>query len=112
MQKLYAQAMDEMYRAQQRAPTRVGPRLLYHAKRLEFALGYLDGIANLRQAGLAKTNEKKVEQLEKAMEAMYNALNALGEVARDQSDRGVIAVLNAHAYRPIQAELEKLEKGK
>jgi len=30
---------------------------------------------------------------------MYNALSALGEVARDNSDRGMIAVLNEYGYR-------------
>ena len=44
--------------------------------------------------------------LEKAVEAIYNALSAQGEVARDQSDLGVIAVLAEHGYRPLKKELD------
>ena len=43
-----------------------------------------------------------------AAEARYNAINMLSDVARDQSDRGLIAVLNAYEYRPLVAELDKL----
>ena len=55
---------------------------------------------------------KSVEQLEKATESMYNAINALGEVAGDNSDRGVIAVLNEYGYRPLKKEFEAAEKTK
>jgi len=51
-----------------------------------------------------------LRQLEKAVEAMHNALSALGESARDNSDRGVIAVLNEYGYRPLKAEFEAVEK--
>ena len=51
-------------------------------------------------------SEKLIEHLEKAVESMYNALNAYGEVARDSCDRGVIAVLNEYGYRPLKKELE------
>ncbi|MBI1916776.1 MAG: hypothetical protein HYS12_18880 [Planctomycetes bacterium] len=110
---LYAGAMDEMYRGQQRS--HVGPRpfMLYHAKRLEFAVEYLNSIEALRLAGQAKAKgdrAKQLEHLEKAVESMYNALSALGEVARDNSDRGVIAVLNEYGYRPLKAEFEAVEK--
>jgi hypothetical protein len=48
----------------------------------------------------------QVEQLERAVESMYNALSALGEVARDSCDGGVIAVLNEYGYRPLKRELQ------
>ena len=63
-------------------------------------------------AGAAKRSgdsEAQLEQLEAAVEAMYNALHALGEVAADQSDRGVIAVLAEFGYRPLVAEFEKVQ---
>lgn len=111
---LYAGAMDEMYRAKQRS-TGAGadPILLYHAKRCEFAVHYLNCVEAVRLAGQAKAvgdAEKQIEELEKATEAIYNALNALGEVARDSSDRGVIAALNEHGYRPLKAALAAAEK--
>jgi hypothetical protein len=43
-----------------------------------------------------------------ALESTYNCINTLADVARNQSDRGLIAVLNADAYRPLVAELERL----
>ena len=52
--------------------------------------------------------EEAVAQLETAIEALYNAIDTLGDVAQDQSDRGLIAVLNAYAYRPLLAEYERL----
>lgn len=110
---LYAGAMDEIYRAHQRAPVGPGPLLLHHAKRLEFATEYLASVEALRLAGQAKAagqTDKQIEHLEKAVESMYNALSAQAEVARDQSDRGVIAVLNEYGYRPLKAELEAAGK--
>lgn len=107
---LYSSATDEMYRAWQRA---AGSRkmILYHAKRCEFAIHYFTCIEAVRNAGLArdkKDRDKQIEHLEAAVEALHNGLSALGEVARDQSDRGVIAVLNAYGYRPLKAELERV----
>jgi hypothetical protein len=61
-----------------------------------------------RLAGMAKKDgdtDQQIEHLEKAVEAMYNALNAYSEVARDSCDRGVIAVLNEYGYRPLKKEL-------
>ena len=87
--------------------------MLYHAKRLEFAVEYLNSVEALRLAGQAKAKgdtAKQLEHLEKAVESMYNGLSALGEVARDNSDRGVIAVLNEYGYRPLKAEFEAVEK--
>ncbi|HUY92798.1 MAG TPA: hypothetical protein VMV10_28920 [Pirellulales bacterium] len=57
----------------------------------------------------SSASQAQLEHLEAAVEAMYNALHALGEVAADQSDRGVIAVLAEYGYRPLVAEFEKVE---
>ena len=35
-------------------------------------------------------------------------MTTLADVARDQSDRGLIAVLNAYAYQPLKREYERL----
>ncbi len=110
---LYAGAMDEVLRGEQRSRQKAGPLILYHSKRLEFAVEYLNSIEAVRLAGVAKSQGKTDEQLaqlEKAVESMHNALTALGDIARDNSDRGVIAVLNAYGYRPLKAELEAVEQ--
>jgi hypothetical protein len=108
--KLYAGGMDEMYRgirATFNDPAR--PILLYYAKRCEFAVHYFAGVEAARLAGQARAKgdkEAAVSSLEKATESVYNALTALGDVARDPSDRGAIAVLAEFAYRPLRAELK------
>lgn len=110
---LYAKAMDEMYRGNTRARQGARPFTLYYAKRLEFAVHYMTSIDAVRSAGVAKSKgnkDEQIAQLEKATEAMYNALNAYGEVARDQSDRGVIAVLNEYGYRRLVAELDAVSQ--
>src|SRR5260370_17842193 len=98
--------MDEMYRGIQRSSRAARPFMLYHAKRLEFAVEYLTSVEALRLAGQAKAKcdrAKQLEHLEKAGESMYNALSALGAVARDTSDRCVMAVLHGDRYRPPTA---------
>lgn len=112
---LYAGAMDEMYRGIQRSREGARPFMLYHAKRLEFAYEYLNSVEALRLAGQAKAKgdlTAQADNLEKATEAMFNGLSAYSEVARDQSDRGVIAVLNEYGYRPLRKELEAVKKRK
>jgi hypothetical protein len=107
--ELYTQAMVEVYRAHDRSLAPGRPLLFYYAKRLEFAVEYLTSIEALRQAAQAKAageSEEVVSHLESAVEAMYNGTGALGEVARSNSDRGLIAVLNEYGYRPLQREFE------
>jgi hypothetical protein len=113
VRELYAGALDEVLRAKTRSHARGHPLLHYDEKRLEFAVEYLTSIEALRLARQAKAKgnaAKQFEQLEKAVESMYNALSALGEVAQDNSDRGVIAVLNAYGYRLLKKEYEAVEK--
>lgn len=113
VRELYLNAMNEMYRANTRA--REGGRAysLYFARRYEYAYEYMNCIESVRKAGLArragKTDEQR-ENLEAAIESMHNALGALAAVARSNSDRGVIAVLNAYGYRALKEELDKLEE--
>lgn len=107
--KNYAAAMDEMYRGNTRA--RQGGRFftLYFAKRFEFGLHYMTCVEALRNSGVAKAagdEEKRVAELEKALEALHSALAAYADVARDPSDRGAIAVLNRHGYRVLGEALD------
>jgi len=112
-QDLYLEAMNESYRALGRAQPHSRPFILYSCKRLEFAYEYLESLMAVRRAGEAGRqgkDDERLAQLEKAVESMYNGLSALGEVARDTSDRGVIAVLAEYAYRPLAKELEERQK--
>lgn len=110
---LYTQAMNEMYRANTRARDGARPFILYHAKRFEFALHLVTSLEAVRKAGQLRAQGQQdaaAKALEPAIEAMYNALNALADVARDPSDRGTIAALNEHGYRPLLKLLELYEK--
>lgn len=106
---LYTGAMSEMYRGNTRARGGARPFILYHAKRFEFAMQYCACVEALKKAGVAKTKndaDAEAEASEQGLEAIYNALNAYADVARDSSDRGVIAVLNEFGYRKLLKALE------
>ncbi len=110
----YLNAMNEMYRANTRA--REGGRAftLYYARRFEFGFEYLNAVEAVRNAGIAKRkgdNETQIAELEKAIDSVTNACNAMAAVARSQSDRGVIAVMNAYGYRPLLKLLEEADAG-
>ena len=110
---LYVAAMNEMYRANTRARGGARPFILYHAKRMEFAMDYFIALEAVRKAGNAKAQNNaaaRAEALEAAVEAIYNGLNAFADVARDQSDRGVIALLNAYGYHPLLKKLDEAGK--
>lgn len=110
----YTQAMVELYRARGPAAPRAQPLLYYYAKRSEYVLEYLGCVKAIRAAAIAKQEgdiDGAVEQLEAAIESLYNAIDTLGDVAQDPSDRGLIAALNANAYRPLLTEYEKLLEG-
>ncbi|HUE72789.1 MAG TPA: hypothetical protein VMP01_18025 [Pirellulaceae bacterium] len=105
----YLNAMNEMYRANTRAREGGRSYTLYFARRFEFAFEYMNCLEAVRKAGNAKSKgdqETQIAELEKAVESMNGALNAMAAVARSQSDRGIIAVLNEYGYRPLVKELD------
>jgi hypothetical protein len=102
-----------MYRAHDNCHPSARKHLFYYCKRGEFSIHYMSYIAALFAAAEAQQKddaETRLQHLEKAVEALYNALNVLGEVARDQSDRGAIAALNKFAYRPLVQQVEELSE--
>jgi len=110
--QLYLKRMNEAYRANQRSTLEGRTLTLYLARRLDFAFNYMNCVTALRKAGIAKRGgdaEAHAQQLQAAVEALHDALNAQAAVARGNSDRGVIAVLNHYGYRPLKQELETLE---
>lgn len=104
---LYTNAMSEMYRANTRAREGARSFTLYHAKRFEFAMHYFTALESLYKAHDKAT---RGESLEAALESIYNALNAYGDVAKNASDRGAIALMNLHAYRPAQKLADEAAK--
>lgn len=109
----YLNAMNEMYRANTRAREGSRSYTLYLARQFEFGFEYMNCLQALSNAGIAKKandKEKQIAELEKALDSINNACNALAAVARSNSDRGLIAVLNAQLYRPLVKELEKVSE--
>jgi hypothetical protein len=107
----YVNASGEFYRAHDAADPRSRKLLFYLAKRSEYVLEYLAAVEAARAAAIAKKAGKMEEaatQLDTAVEQMYNALDTLSDIARDQSDRALIAVLAEYAYRPLVKEVERL----
>ena len=107
----YSTDVVELYRTYDALTGRSRPLFYYYAKRSEFMLSYMGAVKAIREAALAKKTgdiEKQIEHLETAIEAMYDGLDTLGDIARNPSDRGMIAVLNAYAYQPLLAEYEKV----
>ncbi|MCO6453760.1 MAG: hypothetical protein J5I93_00455 [Pirellulaceae bacterium] len=106
----YTQAMVELYRAHDAAEPRSRPLLFYWAKRSEYVLEYLACVKAVRQAALAGKEgqrDQAGEQFETALEQLYNAMDTLSDVVRDPSDRGLIALLYAYAYRPLLEQYEQ-----
>ncbi|MBC7856017.1 MAG: hypothetical protein IAF94_21520 [Pirellulaceae bacterium] len=108
----YLGAMNDLYRANSRAREGGRSYTLYLARRCEFGYEYMNCVEATRKAGIAKSKKDTAEQraqLEKAVESMNAACSALAAVARDQSDRGMIAVCNEFGYKALQKEMEKLD---
>ncbi|MEZ6051982.1 MAG: hypothetical protein R3C02_11425 [Planctomycetaceae bacterium] len=106
----FTQYLVELYRAHGAIDGGAKPVLFYYAKRSEYVLEYLGAVKAVREAALAKDEgdmEGAIEHLEQALELTFNCINTLSDIAQDQSDRGLIAVLNEYAYRPLLAEYEK-----
>jgi hypothetical protein len=107
----YTEYLTELYRAHGAINGDAFPVLFYYAKRSEYALAYFEAVTAVRESAIASKagdSEKAIEQMEKAVESIYSGITAVADVATDQSDRGLVAILNEYAYRPLMAEFEKL----
>ena len=108
----YVEVLIERYRAVSAVTGRGYDLMFYLAKRSEFVTSYLSAVDAIRKAGAAKAagnSDETFENLEKAIDSLQSSITSLAEVARDQCDRGLVAVLNSYAYVPLLEELEKLE---
>ncbi len=108
----YLNAMNEMYRANTRAREGGRAYTLYLARRFEFAYEYMNCVEAVRKSAIAERDndrDTQIAEIEKAIESLNNALNAMAAVARSNSDRGLIAVLNEYGYRPLKKKLAEAE---
>ena len=107
----YQRALESAHRARQNSEPAGQTYIDYWIGRLEFGIAYLEMIAAVRHAAIAEAEEKSEEALQHAETALITArraLEAYTRVARDQSDRGAIAIMNEYIYRPLSAKIETL----
>ena len=107
----YTQSMIELYRAGGAIHPRSRKLVFYYAKRGEFPGNYFAAATSLRESASAKKAgdiEKAIEHMEAAIESLYNGITTYADIAQDQSDRGVVAVLNKFGYHALLTEYEKL----
>ena len=112
--KGYQRALDAAYRAREKAQPSGQSYVDYWIGRLRFGIGYLDMIAAVRRAAIAEADEKPLDAIQNAETALATAreaLEAYADIARDQSDRGAIAVMNEYVYRPLKEKVATLQKG-
>ena len=70
----------------------------------------VEAVRNACIAERKKDTATQIAELEKAIESLNNGLNAMAAVARSNSDRGLIAVLNEYGYRPLKKKLAEAEE--
>ena len=83
----------------------------YWVGRLTFGVEYLNAVEAFREAAIAEDAGKREEALhgaERSLGHARRALEAYAAVARDQSDRGAIAVMNEYVYRVMKGKVEEL----
>ena len=110
----YQRALDAAYRAREKAQPSGQSYVDYWIGRLRFGIGYLDMIAAVRRAAIAEADGQPVDAIQNAETALVTAreaLEAYADVARDQSDRGAIAVMNEYVYRPLKEKVAALQRG-
>lgn len=107
----YRRALDAARRAAIKTTPGGTAYVGYWVGRLEFAIGYLDAVEAVRNAATAEAKGDQAETARWAGESVRRArcaLEAYAAVARDQSDRGAIAVMNEYVYRPLKAKVAEL----
>ena len=83
----------------------------YFVQRLRFAMQYMDGCVELREAGIAardENNDQAAGHLEKAIALVRQSAETYAAVAKDNSDRGVIATLHRECFMRMREKLAEL----
>jgi len=109
----YRRALNAASRARKKVSGAGRKYVDYWIGRLRFGIEYLDAVEELRTAAAADADGKATEALrhaEAALAAACRGLEAYARVARDQSDRGAIAVMAEYVYRPLKAKVEELRE--
>ncbi len=120
----YRRALAAARAAHEKSTDRGKPYTAYWMGRLQFGAGYFDCAEAARTLASAKERLKQaqssgdaqviadrraevIDRAEKAVQIACETIEAFARVARDQSDRGTIAVLGEYVYQPLKDQLDK-----
>ena len=107
----YGRALDSAARAGRKTSAQGSHYVKHWIGRLEFGIQYLDAVELVRNAAKAEAAgqiDEAIRQAEEGLAAARRSIEAQVRVARDQSDRGAVAVLNEHVYRPLRDKIADL----
>ena len=107
----YANALKQVEAAKSRASGNHNDYLNYYEGRFQFGIRYFEMIGAINQGATAEAAGDKPaarQAARKALELARDAIDCYARVARDQSDRGTIAVLAEYVYRPLKQKVEEL----
>jgi hypothetical protein len=85
----------------------------FWSKRMEFSVKYITAVEFVRRAATAEEAhqpQQAVEEAKKALASLRESIEAYAAVARNQSDRGSIAVAVEYGYRPLEKKIAELNQ--
>ena len=110
------QNYEQGWKAAQRAVSTATPEgktyAEYWAKRMEFSTKFVMVVESVRRAATAEAahqTKQAVEETEKAQALLKESIEAYAAVARNQTDRGSIALAVEYGYRPLGKKLSELK---
>jgi len=108
---------EQGWKAAQRAVSAATPKgktyAEYWAKRMEFSVKYVMAVESVRRAATAEAAHQTgqaVEETTKALATLRESIEAYAAVARNQTDRGAIALAVEYGYRPLEKKLSELKQ--
>ncbi|MFN7992713.1 MAG: hypothetical protein U0Q18_03890 [Bryobacteraceae bacterium] len=103
----YREALKAIEFLHPQGPGAGSSEVAYWKGRLGFAVEYfktIEALSSGAQADAAGNRSRAAASLQDALGALTRGVAAYAAVARDQSDRGAIAILNEYAVRPLRAK--------
>jgi hypothetical protein len=85
----------------------------YWAKRMEFSTKYILVVEAVRRAATAESThhtDEAIKETATAISVLKESIEAYASVARNQTDRGSIALAVEYGYRPMQKKLAELKR--
>ncbi len=108
---------EQGWKAAQRAVTAATPEgkkyAEYWAKRMEFATKWVMVVESVRRAATAEEKhqaKQAVDETANALALLREAIEAYAAVARNQTDRGAIALAVEYGHRPLEKKLAELKQ--